>query len=197
MKKIFLFIMILLCFGCSDKVSTIKKASSDSLTYLFFKDLDIKHYVVYFFDRNVSNNDDSIIVIGRDDDKYYYEYNGSDKRKIIQIDGFKYTVSDDLKSYTKVESEVDDYSLGILPNDISKLRTQGYKTGKAKVFNYRYTFEEYKFDSFTVVYYFKGKKLIYIKSISPISTSLIKFDKFGKVDKKMFKISNDYNEISY
>ena len=138
----------------------------------------------------MSKNDDSVIIIGRDDDKYYYEYIGSDKRKIIQMDGFKYTITDELKSYTKVEGDIEDFSLGILPSDISKLKTQGYKTGKAKVFNNKYTFEEYRFDGFTVIYYFKGEKLIYIKSISPISTSLIKFDKFKK-------ISDDYNEISY
>ena len=197
MKKVFVLILILFCFGCNDKVSIIKEASSDSLTYLFFKNLDDKNYLVYFYDRNVAKNDDSIIIIGRADDKYYYEYDGIDKRKIIQMNGFKYTVSDESKSYYKEESAVEDFSLGILPSDISKLKTLGYKTGKAKVFNYNYVFEEYKFDGFRVIYYFKGKKLIYVKSIFPSSTSLIKFEKFGKISKKMFDISDDYNEIGY
>lgn len=197
MKKILFFFLVLLCFGCSDKVTTIKKSSSDSLTYLFFKDFDVKHYCVSFYDRNVSKNDGSEIIIARDNDKYYYEYKGAENRKIIQKDGFKYTISNSLKSYYKEESEYEDFALGILPSDISKFKTLGYKKGKARVYNFKYVFEEYSFSGYSVIYYYKGNDLIYIKSVFPSSSSLIKYDCNCKLNKKMFEISDSYSEISY
>ena len=195
MKKVLIILLIICSVGCSDKTEIIKKPKKESLTYQTFKKIDPKHYAAYFYDRNISKNDTSTIIIARDDNNYYYEYNSTDNRKTIYKDGIKYTINND--SYFKEETEPEDFSEGILPNDILKLKTQEYKTGKEKVYNSKYTFEEYRFNSYITTYYFKGKKLSYIKSASPTGTSLLKFDKFKKPSKKMFEIPEKYSEMNY
>ena len=197
MKKVLIIILLLLCFGCSEKVVSVKKANGDSLTYLFFKNFDVENYYVSFYDRNVSKNDDAMIIYARSGDKYYYEYNGENGQKIIQMDGFKYTINEKLNSFFKEECELDDFSYGVLPYDLGKLKTMGYKTGKAKIYGSSYVFEEYKLKGATSTYYFKGSKLIYVKTDMVSGSSLIKFDVIrNKVSKKLFDISN-YNEITY
>ena len=197
MKK-FLIILLLFCFGCSQKVVNVKKADGDSLTYLFFKAFDVKNYYVSFYDRNVSKNDDSMIIFARSDDKYYYEYKGENGQKIVQMDGFKYTVNEKLNNYFKEENELEDYSYGIIPSDLEKLKTMGYKTGKAKVYGVSYVFEEYKLKGVTSIYYYKGRKLIYVKTDLATGSSLMKYDSMNsKFSNKIFEISDNYSEMSY
>ena len=198
MKKFIIVFLLLFCFGCSEKIVDVKKADGDSLTYLFFKNFDVKNYYVSFYDRNVSKNDDSLIIFARSDNKYYYEYKGENGQIIIQMDGFKYTINKKLNSFFKEESELEDYSYGIIPNDIDKFKTMGYKTGKAKVYGSYYVFEEYKIKGVTSTYYFKNRKLIYVKTDLVGGSSLIKLDNIKrKYSKKIFDISDNYNEISY
>lgn len=198
MKKVLILILLILCFGCSEKIVTVKKGDGNSLTYLFFKDFDVKNYYVNFYDRNVSKNDNSMIIFARNDDKYYYEYKGENGQKIIQKDGLKYTINEKLGSFFKEEGKLEDYSYGVLPNDLEKIKLQGYKTGKSKVFGVSYVFEEYKIKGAVSTYYFKGKKLIYVKTDLVSGSSLLKFDSIkSDFSKKIFDISDNYSEISY
>lgn len=197
MKKV-LLLLILLCFGCSDKALNVKKANGDSLTYLFFKDFDTKNYYVSFYDRNISKNDDAMIIYARSDDKYYYEYKGANGQKIIQMNGFKYTINEKLNSFFKEESDLEDYSYGILPNDLGEFETMGYKTGKAKIYGASYVFEEYKLKGVVSTYYFKGDKLIYVKTDLANASSLVKFGSMkNNFSKKIFDINDGYSEMSY
>lgn len=198
MKKVIVFVLLLFCFGCSNKIVSVKKANGDSLTYMFFKDFNVQNYYVSFYDRNVSKNDDTMIIFARSEDKYFYEYKGENGQKIIQMDGFKYTINEKINSFFKEESDLEDYSYGILPDDIGKLKTKGYKTGKDKVFGYTYVFEEYKLKGAVSTYYFKGKKLVYIKTDFVSGSSLLKFDSMkSNFSKKIFDINDNYNEMSY
>lgn len=198
MKKVIVFVLLLFCFGCSNKIVSVKKANGDSLTYMFFKDFNVQNYYVSFYDRNVSKNDDTMIILARSEGKYFYEYKGENGQKIIQMDGFKYTINEKINSFFKEESDLEDYSYGILPDDIDKLKTKGYKTGKDKVFGYTYVFEEYKLKGAVSTYYFKGKKLVYIKTDFVSGSSLMKFDSMkSNFSKKIFDINDNYNEMSY
>ena len=198
MKKILILFLLFFCFGCSQKVVSVKKANGDSLTYLFFKDFDVKNYYVSFYDRNVSKNDDAMIIYARSDDKYYYKYSGENGQIIIQMDGLKYTINEKLGSYFKEEKKLEDYSYGILPYDLKKLKVMGYKTGKAKIYGVNYVFEEYKLKGVTSTYYFKGDKLIYVKTDLISSSSLMKFEGMkSRFSKKIFDISDNYSEMSY
>ncbi len=198
MKKFLILILVLFCFGCSQKVVNVKNGGGKSLTYLFFKNFDVNNYYVSFYDRNVSKNDDSMIIYARSGDKYYYEYKGENGQKIIQMDGFKYTINEKLGNYFKEESKLEDYSYGVLPYDLSVFKTMGYKTGSARIFNSSYVFEEYKLKGVVSTYYFKGKKLKYIKTDLASGSSLIKYDSMkSRFSEKIFDISEKYNEMSY
>lgn len=192
MKKWLCLFLILCLFGCSSDKVLVK--SGNSKTYAFFKDFDKNHYCVSFFDRNSTKSDDTKIVMARDEDKYYYEVTSMNHQKIIQKDGFKYTILDN--GYYMEESELYDYSHGILP-DISKLKDSKYKTGYKKLFGIRYLFEEYTDDKEVTTYFFEGNNLIYINYSSVLQDILLKFDKFSKVDSKIFEIDDDLLLLSY
>ena len=198
MKKFIIVFLLLFCFGCSERIVNVKKADGDSLTYLFFKDYNTQNYYVSFYDRNVSKNDNSLIIYARSGDKYYYEYKGENGQKIIQKDGFKYTINEKVNNLFKEENELEDYSYGVLPDDLEKLKTMGYKSGKSKVFGVSYVFEEYKLKGAVSTYYFKGRNLIYVKTDSVSGSSLLKFDSMkSNFSKKIFDINDNYSEISY
>lgn len=198
MKKILLFILLLLCFGCSDESISVKKADGDSLTYLFFKNFDVNNYYVSFYDRNISKNDAAMIIYARSKDKYYYEYKGENGQVIIQMDGFKYSINKKQNSFFKEESKLEDYSYGILPNNLEELKTMGYKTGKRKVFGLSYVFEEYRLKGVVSTYYFKGNKLKYVKTELAGGSSLLKFDSMkNRFSKKIFDVIDGYSEMSY
>lgn len=198
MKKFIIVFLLLFCFGCSERIVNVKKADGDSLTYLFFKDYNTQNYYVSFYDRNVSKNDNSLIIYARSGDKYYYEYKGENGQKIIQKDGFKYTINEKVNNLFKEENELEDYSYGVLPDDLEKLKTMGYKSGKSKVFGVSYVFEEYKLKGAVSTYYFKGRNLIYVKTDLVSGSSLLKFDSMkSNFSKKIFDINDNYSEISY
>ena len=195
-KKILCVFICLFLFGCSsEKIVTVKKANGESKTYAFFKDFNPLKYYVSFFDRNSTDKDDTKIIMAREDDKYYYEIKGAANQVIIQEDGFKYTISND--GYFKEESSLVDYSLGILPRDISSLKTMGYKMGKRSLYGRKYVFEEYKSDDGTTSYYFDGDKLIFISYKTPLQEIFLKFDKFGDLSSDIFEINSDLHEITY
>ena len=69
MKKILLFLFVLLLVGCGVETKVIDKANGDSKTYLFFKDFNPNNYYVELWDRNVNKNDDTKIIMARDGDR--------------------------------------------------------------------------------------------------------------------------------
>ncbi len=197
-RKLIIICFVLLLTGCFQKVETIDKASGNSRTYLFFKNFDVVHYYVSFWDRNTSINDDTKIVMARDDDKLYYEFDGYERNIIIQKDGVRYSISPNQLTYFKEDSDMEDFSIGILPSDIKKLKTKGYKTGVEKVFNSRYTFERYNFEDGETTYYFKGEKLVYVKYKSIQKEVLLKFDNMkSDFDSGIFEIDDKFEEITY
>lgn len=196
MKKVLVLFICLILFGCtSDKITVVKKANGQAKTYMFFKKFNPEKYMVSFFDRNSTDNDDTKIVMARDGGMYYYEVDGISRQIILQRDGFKYTISD--SGYYKEESPITDYSLGILPSDISDLRTKEYKTGWKNLYGFKYVFEEYVNNKDVTTYYYDGDKLVYISYHTPLQDVFLKFDKFDKLSKDIFEINSDLLEITY
>ena len=195
MKKIAFFVLLFLLVGCGSK-TTIK--NGDSKTYSFFKNFNTKKYYVSFWDRNTSINDDTKIIMARDDNKYYYEFDGYQKNIIIQKDGKRYDVNPNEKNYFVSQKEYEDFSYGILPSDIGWLKKAKYEAGVEKIYNKKYSFEKFTNGSDSSIYYFNGKKLIYIKHISIQNTVLLRFN-FMKFDfsSKIFEINKDFTEITY
>lgn len=197
MKKLFVCLLSLLLVGCGVETQVIDEADGDSKTYLFFKDFDPSYYYVELWDRNNNKNDDTKIIMARDDDKYYYEIDGSAQMIVIQKDGYMYTLDPQMLNYNVVESSVEDYAFGVLPNDIVTLRTAGYETGEEKVYGKKYIYEKYTVDNSESTYYFSGDDLVYIKYVSPEKTVFFKFNLMSdEVDESLFEIPDDYLEIS-
>lgn len=198
-KKIICIICVIMCFGCSaNKVEKVKKSNGDSKTYKFFQKLNTENYYMTFYDRNSSKNDDTKITIAKSKDKYYYEIDGSSKAIIIQKDGYKYNVDYDNQTYSKLKSEITDYSLGIIPQNIDKLKTEGYEKGKQKIYGTEYEYEKYKLVAGTSLYYYRGNKLIYIEYQNAQRTVMLKFDLFkNDFDENIFEIYDGFTEIAF
>lgn len=197
-KKIVLCLFVLLLVGCGVETQIIDKANGDSKTYLFFKDFNPNNYYVEFFDRNNNKNDDTKIIMARSDDKYYYEIDGINNMINIWKDGYFYTIDNQLKNYSKVESPVKDYSLGILPYDIKGLRTKGYETGEEKVYGKNYIYEKYELDNGETTYYFSGNDLVYVKYNSIQNVIMFKYNLMkDDVSNKLFEIPKGYLEMTY
>lgn len=197
-KKIVLCLFALLLVGCGVETRTIDEANGDSKTYLFFKDFDPNNYYVELWDRNNNKNDDTKIIMARSDDEYYYEINGSTQMIVIQKDGYMYTLDPQMKNYNKVESPIEDYAYGVLPNDMVTLRTAGYETGEEKVYGKNYIYEKYTNDNDESTYYFDGDDLVYIRYKSPEKTVFFKYNLTkDEVDSTLFEIPDDYLEITY
>lgn len=197
-KKIFVLFFIFFLIGCSDRTQVIRKANGESKTYSFFKDFNINHYYVSFWDRNTSINDDTKIIMARNNDKYYYELDGYERNIIIQKDGVRYNVSPDKLEYYKEEKPLEDFSKGILPTDIKDLKKKGYRTGKEKIYNSTYVFEKYEYENGETTYFYKGDKLIYIRYKSIQNQIFLRFNEIKKkFDDNIFEISDDFEEITY
>lgn len=197
-KKIVVFIFVLLLAGCGVETKVIEKANGDSKTYLFFKDFNPSNYYVEFWDRNNHKNDDTKIIMARSGDKYYYEIDGSSKMIVIQKDGYMYTADPQMKSYIKVESPLEDYAYGVLPSDMTTLKVSGYETGEEKIYGKKYIYEKYTNDNDESVYYFDGDDLVYVRYKGPLKNVFFKFNlKKNKVDEDLFKIPDGYLENTY
>ena len=81
MRRLLCLLLIFCLFGCASDKVMIKKGNSK--TYAFFKDFDMNHYYVSFFDRNSTSSDDAKIIMARDGEKYYYEVSSINVQKII------------------------------------------------------------------------------------------------------------------
>ncbi len=198
MKKILVICLALLLAGCGNEITTVKKGNGNSKTYLFFEKFDVNNYYVSFWDRNTSINDDSKIIFVRNGDKYYYEFDGYERNIIIQKEGKRYSINPLRREYHVEDKALEDFALGILPNDINKLKKQGYKTGEEKIYGKKYIFEKFSNEIGDTTYYFKGKKLIYVKYEGVQKNVFLKFNYMKKdFSLKIFEISSDFEEISY
>ena len=198
MKKILLFLFVLLLVGCGVETKVIDKANGDSKTYLFFKDFNPNNYYVELWDRNVNKNDDTKIIMARDGDRYYYEIDGVSNMINIWKDGYLYTLDGQLKNYNKVQSPVQDNSYGILPNDMKTLRVKGYETGGEKIYGKTYIYEKYTYDNEETIYYFDGDDLVYIRYNGLQKNLFYKFNLTkDKASSNLFEIPKDYLEITY
>ena len=197
-KKFVLCLLALSLVGCGVETQVIDKANGDSKTYLFFKDFDPSNYYVELWDRNNNKNDDTKIIMARSGDKYYYEINGSSEMIVIQKDGYMYTLDPQMKNYNRVETPIEDYAYGVLPNDMTTLKVSGYETGEEKVYGKKYIYEKYTNDNDESIYYFDGDDLVYIRYKGVQKNVFFKYNlKKDKVDEDLFNVPDGYLEITY
>lgn len=191
MKKFILILLVILFSGCADKERIVTNANGEAKTYQFFLK---QNYNPEQYTLNLKNGDSKITIVVTKDKSFYQVTNKENTTQIIEKDGYKHTIDFDMKSYTtELIMDLTNYSLGYLPKDMEKLKTESYKTGKDKL-----TYEEYVYQGGSTTYYFKGDKLKHIKNKTSLNETTVSFVSISsKIDKKLFDLPKDYQEITY
>ena len=196
-KKLILIVIALMIAGCTSQIKEVKKANGNSKTYIYFKDFDTQNYHASFSDLTNSKNDNAKIIIAREKDNYYYETKGTRNQIIIQKNNVKYILNPDSRTYF-VADESNNITSEILPQDIEGLKTSGYEMSDEKISGYNYYYEKYKDNDKETTYYFKGKKLCYIRVKSKNNEMFLKVDFINKkVDSKIFDKEKTYEQKTY
>ena len=192
-KKLLLVLVIcLLLVGCNDKPKTIKNPDGKSLTYNYFKNINLDKYTL-----KLKNAKRDILYI-KDNNNTYYEVSDENETLItIQNSNGIYTLDTVNKTYIKEETlEYKDYMSGYFPEDIKKLKNQTYITGHERIDLFNYTYETYNYNNNTATYYYRGKKLKLIKNKNALNETTVKVISLNsKVDKNKFKIPKDYERL--
>lgn len=183
----------------SNKVISNTKAETKVST-LYNK---IKNIDTYSF--NFTADDNSKVFYAKSGEKAYMDtkYNGSETKYIIK-DGNSYLIKDSNKRYyTYTNNNID---LDLVSNILADLINLEHNDGKEEIDGKSYNYEEYSvltniaisdFSNETNIktrLYFKGKDLVYIKTISDRKQELLKVDMSTKVENNLFEIPSDYVE---
>lgn len=183
----------------SNKVISNTKAETKVST-LYNK---IKNIDTYSF--NFTADDNSKVFYAKSGEKAYMDtkYNGSETKYIIK-DGNSYLIKDsDKRYYTYTNNNID---LDLVSNTLADLINLEHNDGKEEIDGKSYNYEEYSvltniaisdFSNETNIktrLYFKGKDLVYIKTISDRKQELLKVDMSTKVENNLFEIPSDYVE---
>lgn len=183
----------------SNKVTSNTKAETKVST-LYNK---IKNTDTYSF--NFTADDNSKVFYAKSGEKAYMDtkYNGSETKYIIK-DGNSYLIKDsDKRYYTYTNNNID---LDLVSNILADLINLEHNDGKEEIDGKSYNYEEYSvltniaisdFSNETNIktrLYFKGKDLVYIKTISDRKQELLKVDMSTKVENNLFEIPSDYVE---
>ena len=163
----------------SNKVISNTKAETKVST-LYNK---IKNIDTYSF--NFTADDNSKVFYAKSGEKAYMDtkYNGSETKYIIK-DGNSYLIKDsDKRYYTYTNNNID---LDLVSNILADLINLEHNDGKEEIDGKSYNYEEYSvltniaisdFSNETNIktrLYFKGKDLVYIKTISDRKQELLK-----------------------
>lgn len=183
----------------SNKVTSNTKAETKVST-LYNK---IKNVDTYSF--NFTADDNSKVFYAKSGEKAYMDtkYNGSETKYIIK-DGNSYLIKDsDKRYYTYTNNNID---LDLVSETLADLINLEHNDGKEDIDGKSYNYEEYAvltniaisdFSNETNIktrLYFKGKDLVYIKTISDRKQELLKVDMSTKVENNLFEIPSDYVE---
>ena len=132
-------------------------------------------------------------------------YDGEESKFIVK-DGNSYLLDDKNKVYyTYQNNEMD---LNKIESQLEDLKNLEYITGKEKINNKEYKYEEYEIiTDFTFKYfenseidgaktrfYYDGNRLVYIKTFVENYEELLKIEISYDVDSKLFEIPKDYKE---
>ena len=184
-----MLIVCTLLVGCNDKPKTIKNPDGKSITYNYFKNINLDKYTL-----KLKNAKRDILYI-KDKDKTYYEVSDENETTItIQNNNITYTLDEANKVYTEEKvSSYTDYMSGYFPENIKKLKNATYITGHERIDLFKYTYETYNYSNNETTYYYKGKKLKLIKNKNALNETTVKVVSFSnKIDKNKFKIPKDY-----
>ena len=190
MKKIILILLVLMITACGNEEVTVKNPDGKSLTYQYFSDLNLNNYTL-----KIKENK-NVITIKKVKENIYYK---TSNLIIIEKNGIRYTLDVVNKTYsaTTITKSLN-YTEGILPVNIDKLKNKSYKTGKEKINSFKYTYETYKNGKIKTTYYFENQKLKFIRKKTDTEDFLYEVLDFKeKVNDKTFEIPKDYTGMVY
>lgn len=150
-------------------------------------------------------DNDNKMYYAKQDNKAYIDtiYNGKESKFIIK-DGNSYLLVEDTKSYYTYNNN--DTDLNKIEKQLEVLKDIEYETGKEKIENKTYSYEEYNILTDFVIgdiqeseevktrFYFLNNELVYIKTIAGDKQELLKVETSNQVDKNLFEIPSDYEK---
>lgn len=145
----------------------------------------------------------------KEDKKAYIHtiYNQNESKFIIK-DGNSYLIMENSKTYYTYKNN--ETNLNKIELQLEALKDREYRKGEEKIDNKKYQYEEYAIlTSFAMKetseltqnqevktrFYFKGDKLVYIKTIIEDKQELLKVDISDPVEHELFEIPSDYKEM--
>jgi len=193
-KKVFLVLLGLLIVGCGVETKTIKNPDGSSKTYQFLKN---NNYDSNKYTLKLKNGTMNITIIKNGDKTYYKVVDNIEESVVVEKNYIRYTLNNNEKTYKKENIEgYKNYIAGYFPSDIDSIKNMKYETGKEKIGVLNYVYEKYSYEGMSIIYYFRGKKLRYIKNVMPTNETMVDFVSVSnKVDNSLFKIPSDYHEV--
>lgn len=195
MKKIIVILLILIVTGCSSEVTEVQNPNGKSLTYKYFKE---ENYEPDKYNIELKNGTSTIKVI-KNNSNLYYEITGGMNLIILEKNGLRYNFDpiNNIYSTTSIVTS-ENYTEGILPTSMKKLKNKSYNTGEEKINSHKYVFETYKYSEGKTTYYFDDNELKFIRKQTDEENLLYEVLKFSvKVNDKVFDIPEGYNEMTY
>ncbi len=130
--------------------------------------------------------------------------NGRESKNLIK-DGNTYLLVDDSKTYYTYSNN--QTNLNMVTKGLEKIKDLEYETGKEKINDKNYSYEEYtELTEFTMGdftenssdvktrFYFDGDELVYIKTMEGDKEELLKVNITYDVDQNLFQIPSNYNK---
>ena len=173
-KKILVVISAIIIIAMIAAVIIINQPKTSNLSNVYEKMLKNKTYAFTRYDIEEKNK----IITSRKKDKTLIDmYNPDDHLSTLILEGDMYVIFHDKQEYVVYTNNNKDEE--ILLNELSEITELEYTTGKEKIYGKTYKYEEYKGVSNFLIYsdnnmdintiktrfYFKGKELVYLKTI--------------------------------
>ena len=213
-KKILVIISVIMIIAIAVIVGIINNQYKVSrLSNIYEKMSQNKTYTFMRYDREEKNK----IITSRKMNKTLIDmYNPDDHLSTLILEGDMYVIFHDKQEYVVYTNNNKDEE--ILLNELGEITKLEYTTGKEKIYGKTYKYEEYKGVSNFLIYsdnnmdinsiktrfYFKGKELVYLKTIyetvnnetkerkqvEELQTVKVEY----KVEDSVFKIPENYAE---
>lgn len=182
--------------------------SKKNLSKKMYKDICNKAFYTFSMEE-ISNEIEYKLIISRKENSICIDSKSNDEHTSTLVNEQEsYYINHNMQEYYTYDiSRID---ADILKNDLKGIENQDYKCGYEKIENINYYYEEYEgIGAFILLsdynigenssktrFYFKNKKIIYIKTIiENVNEELLKIDFSENIDENLFKIPENYAEM--
>lgn len=158
------------------------------------------------FSFELSLDEENTMYYAKSNDMAYIDtvFNGKETKYLVR-DGNTYLLVEDTKTYYTYSNN--SLELNKVTKQLGELKELEYETGRERINNESYSYEEYfgatdfamgdfkeESEDVKTRFYFDGEELAYIKTIEGDKEELLKVNISYDVDQNLFKIPSDYGE---